>query len=123
MIGFEVVKDLYQNDADFGAIWAACSKGSIDHFSQQNGFLFKGNRLCIPQGSLKESIIREAHGGGLAGHFGRDKTLALVQEHFLWPKLIQDVKRIVDRCLVCHKAKSHGQNTGLYTPLPVPNSP
>ncbi|GKA57525.1 RNA-directed DNA polymerase [Tanacetum coccineum] len=60
---------------------------------------------------------------GLAGHFGRDKTLAAVQEKFFWPKMGQDVKRLVDRCVTCHKAKSHGTNAGLYTPLPVLNSP
>ncbi|GJX74962.1 reverse transcriptase [Tanacetum coccineum] len=56
-------------------------------------------------------------------HFGRDKTLAAVQEKFFWPKMGQDVKRLVDRCVTCHKAKSHRTNAGLYTPLPVPNSP
>ncbi|GKB11280.1 RNA-directed DNA polymerase [Tanacetum coccineum] len=35
----------------------------------------------------------------------------------------QDVKKLVDRCVTCHKAKSHRTNAGLYTPLPVPNSP
>lgn len=72
---------------------------------------------------MREEIIRETHEGGLAGHFGRDKTLAVVQEKFFWPKMGQDVKRFVDRCVTCHKAKSHGTNAGLYTPLPVPNSP
>ncbi|GJR89881.1 putative CCCH-type zinc finger family protein [Tanacetum coccineum] len=36
---------------------------------------------------------------------------------------LQDVKMLVDRCVTCHKAKSHGTNASLYTPLPVPNSP
>ncbi|GKD07328.1 RNA-directed DNA polymerase [Tanacetum coccineum] len=60
---------------------------------------------------------------GLAGHFGRDKTLTVVQEKFFWPKMGQDVKRLVTRRVTCHKAKSHGTNAGLYTPLPIPNSP
>nr|GEZ24904.1 hypothetical protein [Tanacetum cinerariifolium] len=86
-------------------------------------FLFKSNRLCVPQCSLREEIIRELHEGGLAGHFERDNTLAAIQEKFFWPKMGQDVKRLVDRCVTCHKAKSHGTNAGLYTPLLVPNSP
>jgi hypothetical protein len=72
---------------------------------------------------LREAIIKEAHGGSLAGHFGRDKTLTLVQEHFVWPKMVRDVLRHVKQCQICHRAKSRKQNTGLYISLPVPNAP
>ena len=95
MLGFEGLKELYNDDLDFGNAWKDCSKGSINHFLKQEGFLFKDNRLCIPQCSLRRAIIQEAHGGGLAGHFGRDKTLALVQENFYWPKLTHDVMSFV----------------------------
>ncbi|GKC15225.1 putative CCCH-type zinc finger family protein [Tanacetum coccineum] len=47
----------------------------------------QGARLCIPLCSLREAIILEGHVGGLAGHFGRDKTLALLREQFYWPKM------------------------------------
>ncbi|GKB56621.1 RNA-directed DNA polymerase [Tanacetum coccineum] len=123
VLGFKVIKDLYDDDCDFGTTWKSCCKGPVNDFLRYDGFLFKSNRLCVPQCSLREEIIRETHEGGLAGHFGRDKTLANVQEKFFWPKMGQDVKRLVDRCVTWHKAKSHGTNAGLYTPLPVPNSP
>lgn len=29
----------------------------------------------------------------------------------------------MDQCETCHQAKTHGSNAGLYTPLPVPNTP
>ena len=119
VLGFEVLKELYKNDPDFGNVWENCSKGSFNHFLVQEGFLFKNNRLCIPQCSLRRAIIQEVHGGGLAGHFGRDKTLALVQENFFWPKLAHDVECFVKSCKICQIAKS----TGLYTPLPVPKAP
>ncbi|GJU62752.1 transposon ty3-I gag-pol polyprotein, partial [Tanacetum coccineum] len=48
-------------------------------FSKLDGYWFKGARLCIPLSSLREAIILEGHEGGLAGHFGRDKTLALLR--------------------------------------------
>ena len=88
----------------------------------QDGFLFKGNRLCVPKHAIRELLIREAHGGGLAGHFGVTKTLEILKEHFFWPKMLQDVTNIVGKYVTCHMAKSSFK-PGLYTPLPVPNRP
>ncbi|GKA93453.1 reverse transcriptase domain-containing protein [Tanacetum coccineum] len=51
----------------------------FQQFSKLDGYLFKGARLCIPLCSLREAIVLEGHAGGLAGHFGRDKTLALLR--------------------------------------------
>ena len=88
-----------------------------------DGFLFKANTLCSPSCSLRLSILDELHGGTLGGHFGEAKTLALVKTNFFWPKLETAVARFIKRCVVCMMAKSHGNNEGLYTPLPVPKAP
>ena len=72
---------------------------------------------------MRELLVKEAHGGGLMGHFGIAKTIAVLHEHFYWPKMKRDVERICDRCITCKKAKSKLQPHGLYTPLPVPNEP
>ncbi|GKE36282.1 transposon ty3-I gag-pol polyprotein [Tanacetum coccineum] len=68
-------------------------------------------------------LIKETHEGGLAGHLGIDKTLKMLQNHFLWPKMERDVEHYVRRCLPCHQAKSHSSPHGLYMPLPVPVAP
>ncbi|XP_054817160.1 uncharacterized protein LOC129316815 [Prosopis cineraria] len=57
VVGFDLIKELYQDDPDFQGVWEAT-------------------------GSLREAIIWEAHDNGLAGHFGRDKTVDLVKENF-----------------------------------------
>ncbi|GKE18775.1 RNA-directed DNA polymerase [Tanacetum coccineum] len=111
--GFDSFRGLYCDDPDFREIWSKCD----------NGPLFKGARLCIPLCSLREAIILEGHAGGLAGHFGRDKTLALLREQFYWPKMERDVNRLLERCRTCHIAKTHSSNAGLYTPLSVPVAP
>ncbi|KAI5667364.1 hypothetical protein M9H77_17217 [Catharanthus roseus] len=115
------LKELYSRDAEFGQIWEKCNERQpCDDFHIHNGFLIKCNQLCIPVSPLREKVIRDFHGGGLAGDLGRDKTIAALMEHFYWPHLCRDVNKIVQRCYICHTAKGHLQNTGLYTPLPVP---
>ena len=42
----------------------------------QDGLLFKRNQLCIPKCSMRDNLIQEKDSGGLAGHFGHDKTHA-----------------------------------------------
>jgi hypothetical protein len=51
-----------------------CAKGACDWFFMHEGYLFKMGRMCIPLGSLRELLVREAHGSGLSGHFGEKKT-------------------------------------------------
>ncbi|GJU09507.1 putative CCCH-type zinc finger family protein [Tanacetum coccineum] len=60
-----IFRDLNANDEDFGNTW---SKLPFDDYSMHDGYLFKGNRLCIPHCSLREKLIRDLHGGGLSGH-------------------------------------------------------
>ena len=117
-----MLKELYEEDADFGEIWKVCADKPFKDFVRMNGFLFKGNILCIPSCSLRLSILDELHGGTLGGHFGEAKTLALVKA-FFWPKLEKDIARFVKKCIVCMMDKTHGNNAGLYTPLAIPNMP
>ncbi|XP_074277790.1 uncharacterized protein LOC141601409 [Silene latifolia] len=114
--GFETLKYYYIEDIHFGEIYKECQDGSFKEFVIQDGFLFKGNLLCVPKHS------REAHGGGLAGHFGVQKTLDVLKEHFHWPKMQEDVYNIVSKCVTCHLMKSKFK-PGEYTPLSVPIRP
>ncbi|RDX74357.1 Retrovirus-related Pol polyprotein from transposon 17.6, partial [Mucuna pruriens] len=46
------------------------------------GFLFKGKKLSVPVSSIRQLLVREAHEGGLMGHFEDLKTLDIFNEHF-----------------------------------------
>ena len=82
--------------------------------------MFRENRLCIPNCSIRDLLVRESHDGGLMGHFRVAKTLGVFQEQFCWPHMMGDFERICGRCMTCRQAKSQVQPHGLYTPLPIP---
>ncbi|GJS48953.1 putative CCCH-type zinc finger family protein [Tanacetum coccineum] len=124
VIGFSCLKDLYASDEDFSEVWKQNEIGIPGGlYLVQNGFLFFKYRLCIPRGSLREHLIQELHGGGLGGHLGRDKTIKLVEERYHWPQIKRSVNKFVKKCYICQINKGHTQNTGLYTPLPIPEAP
>ena len=51
-------------------------------YTLQEGFLFKGNKLCISKSPLRNLIVKEVHGGALVWHFGINKTIEILKEHF-----------------------------------------
>eukprot|EP01018_Ginkgo_biloba_P024721 Gb_03958 [translate_table: standard] len=83
---FTSMKDQYETDKDFHRAWEYAknpvtdSGDLFDEYFLQDGYLFKGKQLCIPVGSMRENFIRELQSGGLGGHFGRDKTIAQVED-------------------------------------------
>jgi hypothetical protein len=105
-LGFENLKGMYAKDADFAEAYEAAENPVLRDRSPwmdymiKEGLLFRGNRLCIPNCSMRENLVREKHSGGLAGHFGHDKTFAKLSESYYWPGMREDVKRFVDRCQI-----------------------
>jgi hypothetical protein len=129
-LGFVALKDLYESDNDFQDIVEHLKNpvvGNMDlnqgEYFMQDGYLFKGKQLCIPIGLMRENIIRDLHSSGLAGHFGKDKTLSLIEDKYYWPEMKKDITRYVAQCRIFQMVKGHSHNTRLYMPLPVPTSP
>ena len=72
VIGFERLKDDYESCLDFGELYTSLSNALrliLDDYTLQDGYLFKANKLCIPQFSVRDFLVWEIHAGGLAGHF------------------------------------------------------
>lgn len=120
VLGFISMADLYPDDHFFGRIFSDVSSGLSSDYTIQDGFLFRGLRLCVPDYSLRLQIIQELHN---EGHVGRDRTLHLATTSYFWPTLRRDVERFVERCRVCQLSKGKASNAGLYLPLPIPTQP
>ncbi|KAH7571078.1 hypothetical protein JRO89_XS05G0249300 [Xanthoceras sorbifolium] len=115
---FEAMKDQYAYDPDFKNVWTKL---------QENPHTVLG--------SMREFIIQELHGGGLAGHFGYDKTIAIVSDRFFWPKMHRDVHTVAEftfnnsvnrttGCTPFQLVYSHNPRTPLdISPLPLPLRP
>ncbi|GKA91213.1 transposon ty3-I gag-pol polyprotein [Tanacetum coccineum] len=79
VLGFDSIKELYVIDEDFGNIWMELeTKQHRGEFLLLDGYLFKGNRLCIPKTSLESQLVKEIHAKGLSA-LGRDKIIASVE--------------------------------------------
>nr|AAQ72731.1 putative reverse transcriptase [Petunia x hybrida] len=88
LMGFESIKLMYAHDPMLKTVHDALEKGErVEKYQWSNGFIFKNGRVCIPESSWRELLVQEAHCGGLMGHFGVRKTLAVLQEQFYWPKM------------------------------------
>lgn len=118
--GMDVLMEQLTVDPYFSVVLQGIQSGQMSDFLLHEGFLFKGNQLCIPDSSLRLQIIRELHG---EGHVGRDRTLQLVQSSYFWPTMRKEVDRYVKRCRICQVSKGTSTNAGLYMPLPVPSQP
>jgi hypothetical protein len=85
-LGFDDLRNMYRDDPDFKEAYEAAENPVLRNRSQwteymiQEGLLFKGNQLCIPKCSMRENLLKEKHSGGLAGHFGHDKTFSKLNE-------------------------------------------
>ena len=67
----------------------------------QDGLLFRNSQLCIPKCSMRDNLIKVRHSGGLAGHFGHDKTFEQLQHYYYWPKMRYKVHKFVNNYRIC----------------------
>ncbi|KAL1225329.1 hypothetical protein V5N11_008988 [Cardamine amara subsp. amara] len=56
-LGFKMLKGQYADDPRLGNCYEDHGNGAYKAFYLHEGFFFKGNRLCIPIGSIRELLL------------------------------------------------------------------
>jgi hypothetical protein len=105
---------LYPTDPEFSASYRLCTDGKAwEKYHIYEGYLLRANKLCVPESFVCLLLLQESHAGGLMGHFGCEKTLLMLADHFYWPKMRHDVDSFVHRCINCRRSKSKLKPHGL----------
>jgi hypothetical protein len=114
---------LYQQDPDFTTTYQLLGTGAtVTDFHIQDELLCHLGHLVVPT-SEREKLIWEAHYSWATRHFGMEKTVVILQKHFYWPKLRQDISKYIKYCTAYVISKPENKKQGLYTPLPIPEKP
>lgn len=85
VMGFERLREDYGSCSDFDSIFHSLQGDQSTRtreFVIHDGYLFQSTRLCLPHTSVRDFLIWEMHASGVAGHFGWDKTIVLVNDCF-----------------------------------------
>jgi len=81
--------------------------GAKSHFHLRNGLLwYKQNRLYVPEGKIRDTLLKECHDGPLAGHGGAKRTTTFLKKSYYWPNLKDDAEEYVKTCLVCQQNRT-----------------
>ncbi len=76
--------------------------GAKSHFQIRNRLLwYKQNRLYVPEGKMRDVLLKECHDGPFAGHGGVKCTTTFLKKSYYWPNLKDDVEEYVKTCLTC----------------------
>src|SRR5947207_4023086 len=66
-----------------------------------------GHVLVPPQEAIQNQLLEVYHDCPSGGHWGRDKTLELIQRQFTWDGIEYDVRAYVATCRICQGQAIH----------------
>jgi hypothetical protein len=76
-------------------------------------------RLWVPA-NLVQSILQDAHGNDIAGHWKVDRTIARVAEDYYWPSMAADVVQFIDNCQPCQQTRATAPSSTRVPMCPWP---
>ncbi|XP_011860844.1 PREDICTED: uncharacterized protein K02A2.6-like, partial [Vollenhovia emeryi] len=102
----------------------ASNSPTVEHYKKRwdclsivDNTLLLGDRVVIPQ-SMQSSILSSLH----KGHPGIRRMKQLAREYVYWPKLSEDIERLVKRCDPCSLTRKLPIKVPI-SPWPIPSKP
>src|SRR3979490_2899393 len=91
----------------------------------EDSFLRLDNQIYVPkENNLRLLVLQYKHDHVLSGHFGQNKTLALIFREYTWPGLRTSVVEFCKSCTTCMCSKSQRHKPyGFLKQLPIPERP
>ena len=88
-----------------------------------NGLLYKDNKLWFAN-DLHWDVIWKVYDQPAVSHAVVKKTILLIQQHYFWLRIKQDVDQYIWNCNVCRQAKApHNWYNKTLELLPLPQQP
>ena len=119
-IGDNLLKKIsgeYERDSFFTDIF----KKPTEPYKRMGYRLYLNDKLCIPRGNIKKTILNDKHESLLGAHRSYKKTLSLISRYFYLPNMKKELKEYVESCQRSQEAKSRNQKQlGLLRPFPPP---
>ena len=88
-----------------------------EEISAENGLLFKGHRLIVPE-KLRDRVLKTIH----EGHIGFEEMQLRAREAAFWPGLTSDLLQTAQSCEAC-QTFSRSQQRETLLPHEVPQGP
>ena len=118
------LKLISRDDTEYAALVEKAKEADSELHLWKGLVVDEQGRVIIPaDDEIRTLLISEAHDSPLAGHFGMDKTLELIQRRWHWKGIQKDVREYVRSCVICQRAKSStSKPAGELHPI-VPHRP
>jgi len=101
-----LIRQLQSTDAALEELLQRSRDAGEDTWVKDNDLWYFQEKLYVPGDvALHARLMRIHHDDELAGHFGRDKTEALLKRKYWWPTLPKDVAEYVGSCQTCQYMK------------------
>ena len=81
----------------------------IGELSCQDGCLLWGGRVIVPQQG-REKMLKLLH----EGHLGESRTKAFARAYIWWPRMDDDIVRIVSTCRMCNERRNQSPNVPIH---------